>query len=379
MKWWQRIPYTWRLAFGLWLGMRLLLWALSAFMYYRGLLPSSPFPQAPVALDQGLAGALFGSWLRWDGGFYYLILTQGYAATPSLSAFLPLYTILAKPLFLIGGNPLIALLFISNLAFLPAIVLFLEEVRTLLGPEKLLSAGTILMVFPGAFFFFAPFPQSLAFLLIMLTWRFTRQQKWFGAAIAGLLCGLTHPTVIPLVILLFGSVVSWMKKSIGRLRWIVLSVPAMPLAGFALFLAWRERQGFLPYIEYQSQVWGMSVFNPWAGIKQLFQSMMDGNLISDIKFFLLIVGIFSLIWLFKNRYFILGFYQASLIGFLISFTMPIHPFGSFIRYNLISFPTFFALAALLSKNRWLYAISSLGMGIVNIFLSILYLSWYFVA
>ena len=53
MRWWQRIPYTWRLAFGLWLGMRLLLWALSTYLFYKGLLPASPFPEAAqVARDE---------------------------------------------------------------------------------------------------------------------------------------------------------------------------------------------------------------------------------------------------------------------------------------------------------------------------------------
>ena len=213
MKWWQRIPYTWRLAFGMWLGMRLLLWAFSAFLFYSGVVPlTSPFPEAPVALNQGLAGALFGSWLRWDGGFYYLILTQGYTATPSISAFWPLYPLLAKFFTLFGLPPLMALILVSNLALLAALVVFLEEVKDIFGKSTMIPAGLALLTFPGAFFFYAPFPMSLALLLVLLSARFARQNHWLAACLTGLLSGLAHSTVIPLSILLFTYVYSRLEE-----------------------------------------------------------------------------------------------------------------------------------------------------------------------
>lgn len=277
MKLWRRIPESWRLGLLLWLGMRLLLWALSAFLYYSGFISlQSPFPEAPVALINGLPGALFGIWMRWDGGFYYLLLTQGYGATPSISAFWPLYPLLAKPFTWLGIHPLAALILVSNLAFLAAVVVFLEEIRDLFGRPYMLPAGLALVVFPGAFFFYAPFPMSLALLLILLSFRFARQRKWIGASITGLLSGLTHPSILPLSLLLAVCVIGWMRKAKSKLGWLNLVVLLMPFAGIALFLAWRERSGLIPYVEILHNYWKTSVLIPWQVSPSFFNRSPSG-------------------------------------------------------------------------------------------------------
>lgn len=202
--WWLRIPYVWRLAFILWLGMRLLLWAVGTFIYHSGLFPIHSGYSYGIDLISGpVSGALFGVWMRWDGVYYDLILSQGYSALPQLSAFWPLYPLLTRPLFWLGIHPNIALTISSNLAFLAAIVIFLEEVKDHFGFSVMLPAGLILVTFPGAFFFFAPFPMSLALLLVLLSYRLARSERWLAAAAAGFLSGLAHSTVIPLSLLLF--------------------------------------------------------------------------------------------------------------------------------------------------------------------------------
>jgi hypothetical protein len=380
MKWWQRIQYTWRLAFGLWLGMRLLLWALSAFLFYSGVVPlTSPFPEAPVALNQGLAGALFGSWLRWDGGFYYLILTQGYTATPTISAFWPLYPLLAKFFTLFGLHPLVALILVSNLALLVALVVFLEEVRDIFGKPNMVPAGLVLLTFPGAFFFYAPFPMSLALLLVLLSVRFARQHHWLAACLTGLLSGLGHSTVIPLSILLFANVYSDWKQSSGKLRWLSLLVPITPLVGVALFIVWRIRQGFPSLPELLGSSWGSSLLNPMAALGQLAQSIATGNGMSILKATIILVGLVVIFWLFHRKQFTLGIYQTGLLLYLVSFTVPDHPLGSFIRYFLLSFPVFLALGVWLRSRKWLSVFSYTTLGTINILLCGLYISWYFVA
>jgi hypothetical protein len=353
MKWWQRIPYTWRLAFGLWLGMRLLLWGLSTFLIYNGVVPlTSPFPEAPVALNQGLAGALFGSWLRWDGGFYYLILTEGYTATSTISAFWPLYPILANLFTFIGLHPLVALILVSNLA---------------------------LLTFPGSFFFFAPFPMSLALLLVLLSARFARQRLWMAACLTGLLSGLAHSTVIPLSILLFANVYSDWKQSSGKLRWFFLLVPITPLAGVALFIAWRIRQGFPSLPELLGSSWGSSLLNPIAALGQLAQSIATGNGMSILKGVTILVGFLVIFWLFHRKRYTLGIYQTGLLLYLVSFTVPNHPLGSFIRYFLLSFPVFMVLGVWLKRRKWLGWLTFTTLGTINLLLCGLYIAWYFVA
>ncbi len=380
MRWWHRIPYTWRLAFGLWLGMRVLLWGISAFLFYNGVIPlDSPFPEAPVALDEGLAGALFGSWLRWDGGFYYWIVTEGYTATPTISAFFPLYPLLAKLCTMIGFHPLIALILISNLALLGALKIFLEEVSEYFDESIMLPAGLALLVFPGAFFFYAPYPMSLALLLVLLSVRFTRKNKWLAASLTGFLSGLTHSTVIPLSLLLLLFGLTDLPKTNGKLRWISLLTSAMPLAGVVTFLAWRIHQGFPSMANMLDASWGSTLLNPLKAIEQLGQSIMMGNWMSLLKTGIILIGLFSVFWLFRQRKITLAIYQTGLLLYLISFTVPDHPLGSFIRYFLLSFPVYMTLGAWMKQKTKLRVLVFSGMGILNLFLCSLFMCWYFVA
>lgn len=380
MKWWQRIPYTWRLAFGLWLGMRLLLWGLSAALFYSGALPLvSPFPEAPVALNEGPSGALFGSWLRWDGGFYYWLTTEGYTATPTISAFWPLYPLLAKFFTFFGIHPLIALLLVSNLAFLAALVIFLEEVKDQFGASTMLISGLVALAFPGTFFFYAPFPMSLALLLVLLSYRLARQGKWLASAIPALLSGLTHPTVIPFsIVLLFLAYTGWHKSGQKKELW-KLVVPAMPLLGVGIFLAWRMVQGFSAYPNMLASSWGSQIFNPGNALAHLLGSVATGNPLSILKLVIILIAIGAIIWLFHQRRFDLGVYQTALLLYLVSLTVPDHPLGSFIRYFLLGFPIFMTLGFWFRQKRWLGAISIASFAIINLLLCSMYLAWVFVA
>ena len=196
MKIWKRIPYAWRLAILIWVGARLLTWAFGAGLYYSHII-SSGFdynPDIELLPAGSFLSAFFGVWMRWDGVSYDLIANKGYFAHPKISAFWPLYPLLARSLIVLGIHPIISLIIISNLASFFALLIFLLEVEALLGKEKMPKAGLAFMFFPGAFFFFTAYPTSLAILLILLAWRFARLNKWLAASIAGLLSGLTHPT-----------------------------------------------------------------------------------------------------------------------------------------------------------------------------------------
>ena len=189
--WWPRIPYTWRLAFILWLGMRLLLWILGMLLFVSGVLKTgSPLTYGVETLTEGWPGALFGVWTHWDGIYYDAIVSQGYHALPQLSAFFPLYPLLAKPLYWLGVHPAIALTIISNLALLPALWLYLEEAEHLLGKDHLLAAGLSLLFFPTSFYFYAPYPHSLALLMVLSAWKLAQKRKWLACATVGLLLGI---------------------------------------------------------------------------------------------------------------------------------------------------------------------------------------------
>lgn len=380
MKFWQRIPHAWQLAIILWLSVRLLTWAFGAFLYYSHIIsPGFNYNPDIDMLSGSLPNAIFGVWMRWDGVSYDLIANMGYHAHPKISAFWPLYPLLANLLIKLHVHPIISLIIISNLASFLALAIFLMEVEHMMGREKMVPAGLVLMLFPGAFFFLAPYPTSLALLLILLTWRFARENKWLLAALTGLLSGLTHPTVIPLAFLIFLLVIKRIKNSTGLLRWVILAVPFMPLAGVSVFLAWRENQGFLPYIQLLQTYWGTQVFNPSIGFRELLDYVFSGNLLAILKLIVLILVIASIFWIFRNRYFIFGFYQVGLLFYLISVTLPGDPLGSIIRYSLMSFPTYIALGAWMRNHPKAFIPTLLNLCLLNLFLCGLFLNWVYVS
>ena len=377
----RRIPPAWRLAFILWLALRLVNWAFGAALFASGFAPlHSGYNYGIQTLTEGLDGALRGIWMRWDGVYYDLILTQGYQAMPNLSAFFPLFPLLARPLTALGLHAIPALITVSSLALLPALALFLQEVERLLGAQAMLPAGLGLMLFPTAFYFYAPYPQSLALLLILLAWRLARSRRWLGCALAGLLAGLAHSTVAPLVILLLVEAVGWLRSTRARLGWAALAVPFMPLAGVALFLAWRIGQGFPAYGDMQRTFFGTTFIGPWQGLLEVGRLWQNGNYRTLLATLLcLALAVLATAWALRARRFALAAYLGALVLLLLSVTMPDAPLASFNRYLLLGFPLFLAL------GDWMTRSPRLKLGLLAVFgvfyavLCAYYLSWVWVA
>jgi hypothetical protein len=379
-NWWLRIPYTWRLAIVMWLGMRIVLWAFGATIFHSGLFPiHSGYSYGIDILSGPFSGALFGVWTRWDGAYYNLILSEGYNAIPQLSAFWPLYPMISRPLYWLGIHPNIALILSSNLAFLFGLYFYLKESAELFGTDFQKYAGLALILFPGAFYFYTPYPQSYTFLFIILTWRLARQRMWLAASVTGLLSGLTHSTSIPLAILLMILILFGWRKSQDKLKWVQLAIPMMPIMGVAVFVAWRIHMRFLPMTELLSTYWHSNIFNPFLGVSQLIDFALAGNVLSILKIVIIIFSLCTMLWLFQQHYYILGFYQIFMVGYLISFTTLEEPLGSFIRYFMMSFPAFMVLGVWMKNKKIFFRLTLVGCTLINLLLCGLYLSWVFVA
>lgn len=378
--WWQRIPAAWRLAFIFWLGMRLLLWVLGALLFTSGLLTvGAPLTYGVETLTRGWQGALFGVWTHWDAIYYDAIVSGGYHALPQLSAFFPLYPLLAKPFTWLGIHPAIALTLVSNLSFLFALGLFLEEVERLLGRDYWVPAGLAILFFPTSFYFYAPYPHSLALFFVLLAWKLARQEKWLACAGVGLLLGLTHSSVIPVVIVLLVMVIRWLKHSPGRLHWAALAVPFMPLAGVATFLSWRIWAGFSNFGALQYRYWQTEFLGPLKVISQLIYQLFHGRTLAIFAVILLCIALLALAWCLRKKLYLQAIYLGSLLLFLISFTMPNVPLGSFNRLVLIGFPIYLAMAAWMKSSRWAYRLILVGSGVLYFIMGFAYLSWLWVA
>ncbi len=346
----SHIPPAWRWALGLWLVARVVLtalpigvWAADVPIFTKA---SLYYEIAPI--QGGLAEPLLGYWQRWDAIHYQRIIQNGYTAHTSV--FFPLYPLLAWSLTrLVGFNDMAALLMVSNLATLVALKVLYELAETDFGPGVARAATAVAVLLPTSFFLFAPFPNALLLMLILLAYQAARRGQFWRAGLFGLATGLTHGTAVPLAILLLGEVLRVMRaeRAAGQRmpRWALLAVPLAPLVGTALFLGWRALAGMPSYAEVQETLFLRGLQWPWISLARI-----PNSLLVPIRRFsgwadLLLFGVTLVViaWGWKRlRWELTVFMLAAL---LLMFSAPDHqtPLMGYGRYALILFPLFLAL------------------------------------
>src|SRR5438477_3478437 len=146
------------------------------------LLTAQKYSSSPVD------AAFFSSWNHWDAANYVRIAQFGYQ-TPYDVAFFPLFPLLITAFAHILGSwsYLLVGTIISNAALLGALfVIYQLAVET--GGEQVAQRTLLyLCIFPTAFYFFAPYNESLFLLLTASTFLAMRQQRWWLAGLLGLL------------------------------------------------------------------------------------------------------------------------------------------------------------------------------------------------
>src|SRR5205823_14334758 len=121
------------------------------------------------------------------------IAAHGYANHDGSAAFFPLYPMVTRWVsWVLGGHPLAAALLVSNAAFLAALVMLYALTARETSVEVARRATVYLAAFPTAFFFLAPYSESLFLLLVLLAFWWARGGRWLGAAAAAFLAALTR-------------------------------------------------------------------------------------------------------------------------------------------------------------------------------------------
>lgn len=166
-------------------------------------LPESfPPPPADPRLTEpfGTAGdAVFGSLAKWDAAWYLAIAEHGYDARPPWGsegetfAFFPLYPLLVRALGLGGGpEPQLVAAYVLSLACLLSALVLLRRLVALDDAPRVADATVLLIaVSPAAFYFAAPYTESLFLLLSVGAFYAARTGRW---AWAGVLLGAASAT-----------------------------------------------------------------------------------------------------------------------------------------------------------------------------------------
>jgi hypothetical protein len=334
---------------------------------------------------------LFTAWERWDALWFLRIAAHGYRVRDGSAAFFPLYPLAVRALsFCIGHHPLAAGLILSNGCFLAALILFFRLTEREYSRERARRATLYLAIFPTAFFFLAPYSESLFLLLVVACFLSARQRHWLAAGVAGALASATRSTGLVLVPALALEALLQLRASspTGAADWLRRGVrPAIGtlLSGagmMAYLLYWRLRSGDVLGPFSAQGGWRRQTSLPWAtiydGIRlaaRFVATPNDGYLVLDAVVVVAVVA--AAIWAAVRCRASYGAYVLFSLLLPLSLVFPGRPLMSVPRFALTIFPVFWGIAALDArmKNRELLVAASASLlGL----LTMLFITWYYV-
>lgn len=137
---------------------------------------------------------------RQDAVWYLRLADEGWSSGDASAAFFPLYPLAVRAVsWILPGEDLLAALLVSNLAFLAALLALFALTAEAFGDRIARRTIVVTAAFPTAFFFLAPYSESLFLLLSVLAFREARHDRWGRVALFGGLAALTRSVGILLV------------------------------------------------------------------------------------------------------------------------------------------------------------------------------------
>ena len=329
---------------------------------------------------------ILASWNHWDAANYVRIAQFGYQ-TPYDVAFFPLFPLLITAFAHILGSwsYLLVGTIISNAALLGALFVIYQLAVEAGGEQVAQRTLLYLCIFPTAFYFFAPYNESLFLLLTASTFLAMRQQRWWLAGLLGLLAALTRSAgillVVPYMVELWTtreSITASRQNMLFRISPILL----IPL-GTALYAiyCWHISGNPLDFIAVQSH-WGRHTTWPWQGIWQSlteifwYQPFGSFNEVHNLLDLSATLAFIALAIVGKNKLrasysFWMGL--ALLYMILSPATVALDPLESNQRFVLEMFPAFITLSMLGIKHPRLHQAIMLAFPTLLATLSILFI------
>jgi hypothetical protein len=325
---------------------------------------------------------VFTAFERQDAFWFLRIATTGYVAGDGSAAFFPLYPLLVRAVsWVLGGHPLLAATLISNLAFLGSLLVLYDLTVREFSRDVAQRTIVYIAVFPTAFFFFAPYSESLFLLLSLVAFREARRDRWAGAAVAGALAALTRSLG---VVLAPALVMMALEDRVERSSpWPRVLAGSAVLLGPLIYLGWwglAHGDAFTP-IHAQAS-WQREGAFPlttlWNAVKLASGSGLEdpGYWIID----LLVVGVVIAAVVAGWRRLPLPYLTYALGSLLIplSFPYPPRPLLSMPRFVAVIFPAFWVLADAAERRRLSHtAIVATFAGGLSL-LAVLFMNWWYI-
>jgi hypothetical protein len=369
---------------------RLALLLVTYFGYILMTLPK--YTNTPVGFN-----ALVDSWNRWDAANYTRIAQYGYLSLnhPYDHAFFPLFPLLIRSAAWVFGNQGYVLLgiIISNLAFLASMFVLYQLAEDALGEQVGRRTLLYLCLFPTAFYFFAPYTESLFLLCTASSFLAMRRRRWLLAGIMGFFASLTRNSGILLVLPYLYEV--WVSREatgfsvkivLSEARTLILRllpIILIPLGVVAFaYYCWKTTGDPLRFSTVQSH-WGRFMALPVVGIwqnlveifwKQPFTSSNTPHSILDLSAILGFIALTVAGWRRLRPSYTLWIALSLFIALLAPATGALaDPLQSSQRFVLVMFPGFITLGALGIKYPRLHQALTLFFPILLGVLTLLYI------
>ena len=330
---------------------------------------------------------LFVAWERFDGLWFLRIADSGYRVADHSAAFYPLYPLMIRALAVVlGGHPFAASLVVSNAAFAGSLVVLYFLTASELSTDAARKAVLYMALFPSAFFFFAPYSESVFLLTTLGAFWGARRGRWWVAGVCGALASATRNVGLLLVPALALEALHQWRKPEGRrtalwpkLLWSAFA--GLGTVGYLLY--WQVRSGDLLAPLHEQTNWLRQGTTPWHAVGQATHDAFGylgqypyGYHLMDwlITVPCLVLVAYGFVR-FRPAY---GFYAAASILAPLSFIFPGRPFLSVPRFLAVLFPVHWALADLAERrivpHQLVVGLSAAGLGA----LLILFVNWYYV-
>jgi hypothetical protein len=209
---------------------------------------------------------------RQDAVWYLRLADAGWSADDASAAFFPLYPLTVRVVGWmlpdsLAGDELLAALLVSNLAFLGALLTLFALTSESYGDRIARRAIVVAAIFPTAFFFLAPYTESLFLVLSVLAFREARHDRWGRVAVFGALAALTRSVGLLLIPALLVEAFARDRGRAGGRRALAgrvagaAAISAGPLSWFAW---WGLAHGnWLAPLDAQ-KIWSRELQPPWV-------------------------------------------------------------------------------------------------------------------
>jgi hypothetical protein len=352
---------------------------LSDSTFYGGL-PTFSFP----------ADSLLGVWQRWDAVHHLNLARLGYSGlSVGDSVFYPLYALLTRWVtwalrseYVVGG------LVISTLSAIAMFACLYRLAADVYGGSSARWTILALTVYPTAFFFVAPFTESLFLALTLGCFLAAYRRRWWLCGGLGILASLARgPGLLTPVALVWIAWGQWRARKLRLTSGFIVSVAAglsLPVLGGLAFEYWRAAQGFPPMQDVLLRYSNLEMTNPIRGLVLALVQLASRPGFSpglDVSSAGLFLGLTAAMVLRRRWRQVdwLIYMIVNLVVFLSKHSVTASSLQSLARYVLVLFPGFIVIGDHLAhsgpRTRFVYMASSSALLIV---LSILYAVWWFI-